>query len=428
MRKLGKKILRNWGLKLASLLLAFMLWFLVVGIDDPLQTVSFSNIPVKLLNTELLDQENKVFEVLAKTDTVRVTVRAPRSIVQELRSTDIIAEADVSKLTDINTVEISYTTQNVNVDSIKGDHDFVRLSVEDRLTKTLRVQCTTRGEVAEGYLVAGITPDQNRVDVTGPRSEVEKISYVGVEVDISNAVANVFMTPDIHFYDANNEQLDLHNVTPNVSTIHTTVEVLATKEVPIEPNVTGVPADGYVATGETRCEPSTVRIAGTVAAIAGVSKISIPGEVLNITGASGNMTTVINIREYLPENIRLEDNASNGRITVEISVEPLIEKTYTLHAEDFDLLNIPEGYEVEILEQEEQPYILKIKGLEEILSEIPGETIRGTVDFTEWMKKEEITDPGEHTYQIPAVFSLPEGVGISQEIILSIHFFESEVM
>lgn len=424
-----KRILHNWGLKLASLLLAFVLWFLVVGIDDPLETANFSNIPVRLVNTELLDNENKVFEVLAKTDTVRVTVRAPRSVLQELRSTDIMAEADMSKLTDINTIEISYYVQNANVESIRGDHDFVRLSVEDRLTRTFRVQCTTRGEVAEGYLVAGITPDQNRVDVTGPRSQVEKISYVGVEVDISNAVSNVSMTPDIHFYDAEDNLLnDLSNVTPNVNTIHTSVEVLATKEVPIELNVMGVPAEGYVATGEVVCDPPSVRVAGTVAALAGLSRISIPGEDLNITGASSNMTTMINIRDYLPESVRLEDSASNGRVTVEIVVKPLVERTFALSADDFDLLNGPEGYEIEIVEPEERPYELKIVGLEETVSAVTQETVRGTVDLAEWMREEEITDPGNHIYHIPVVFSLPEGVEIRQEVTIAVHFFETEVM
>ncbi|MCM1027530.1 MAG: CdaR family protein [Roseburia sp.] len=424
-----KKILHNWGLKLASLLLAFVLWFLVVGIDDPLDTANFSNISVRLVNTELLDNEDKVFEVLAKTDTVRVTVRAPRSVLQELRSTDIMAEADVSKLTDINTIEISYYVQNANVESIRGDHDFVRLSVEERLTRTFRVQCTTRGEVAEGYLVAGITPDQNRVDVTGPRSQVERISYIGVEVDISNAVANVFMTPDIHFYDAEDNLLsDLSNVTPNVSAIHTSVEVLATKEVPVELNVMGVPADGYVATGQIVCEPSSVRVAGSVAALAALTKISVPEEVLNITGASSNMTTIINIRDYLPEGVRLEDSASSGKITAEVFVEPLVERTYTLTAEDFELLNGPEGYEMEILEPEEQPYELTIIGLEAAVAAVAEDTVRGTADLEDWMSEEEISDPGNHTYRIPVTFSLPENVEIRQEVTVMVHFYKAEVM
>ena len=58
-----KKLLtRNLGLKLASLLLAFVLWFLVAQIYDPKDTVTFNNIQVRLINTELLDEEGKVYE------------------------------------------------------------------------------------------------------------------------------------------------------------------------------------------------------------------------------------------------------------------------------------------------------------------------------------------------------------------------------
>ncbi len=48
-----KKLLHNWGLKLASLVLAFVLWFLVVQSDKPKDTKTFSNVPVKLTNVEL---------------------------------------------------------------------------------------------------------------------------------------------------------------------------------------------------------------------------------------------------------------------------------------------------------------------------------------------------------------------------------------
>lgn len=45
-----KKLLtRNLGLKLASLVLAFVLWFLVAQIYDPKDTVTFNNIQVRLL-------------------------------------------------------------------------------------------------------------------------------------------------------------------------------------------------------------------------------------------------------------------------------------------------------------------------------------------------------------------------------------------
>lgn len=72
-----KKIFHNWGLKLASLLLASLIWFLVAEFGDPIVPVSFPNVRVILKNTEQLEKENKVYEVLDHTDTVRVTVWIP---------------------------------------------------------------------------------------------------------------------------------------------------------------------------------------------------------------------------------------------------------------------------------------------------------------------------------------------------------------
>ena len=144
-----KKIFHNWGLKLISLALAFVLWFLVVQIDDPQESRSFPNIPVRLTNTELLDAENKVYEVLGNTDTVRVTIRAPRSITKDLQASDIIAEADMSRLTDINTIAINYTVAGVDSDYIRGDHDVVRLSVEEKTTRWISVKYQIKGEPAE---------------------------------------------------------------------------------------------------------------------------------------------------------------------------------------------------------------------------------------------------------------------------------------
>ena len=50
-----KKLVRNLGLKLASLFLAFVLWFLVVQINDPLDSVTFNNVEIGLKATQKLD-------------------------------------------------------------------------------------------------------------------------------------------------------------------------------------------------------------------------------------------------------------------------------------------------------------------------------------------------------------------------------------
>lgn len=420
-----KKILNNLALKLASLVLAFVLWFLVIQIDDPSDSATFYSIPVTLKNTELLEKENKVYEVLDGTDSINVTVRAPRSVIKQLRSADVVAEADMSRLTEVNTIAISIDVPNVDVDSVTGKPDVLKLSVEERASKWIRVQYSTVGEVAEGYMVSKASPDQTLIEVTGPKSAVERVSYAGIEIDVSGASADLSANVETVLYDSDGNQLDLPSITKNVSYVHMSVEVLAVKEVPVELNVMGVPADGYLATGVVESEPSTVRIAGSANALANISRISIPEEELNITGETGNMVNVVNIKEYLPTGVKVADSSFNGRITVTVYIEPEYEKTFEIQTGSIAVTNVPEGLEAEFAETEE-PYQLKVSGLETEVTAIQQNAIRGTVDIAAFMEEKGLTELKGKTYAIPVSIDLGDEITIEKELEVRLTFKEAE--
>lgn len=408
--EMRKRLLHNWVLKLASLALALILWFLVVQFEDPPDTKTFSNIPVKLINTELLDKENKVYEVMDKTDVVSVTVKAPKSIVRLLRASDIVAEADVSKLTDINTIVINCSVQNVEgVDSVESNRDVVRLNVEDKRTKTVKVVSKTTGEVAENYMVGNTQTDLNQIKISGPASAVDQISYAGVEINVTGYTTNLSANLDVSFYDAEDNLLVLDNITKNVDYIHMSVEVLAVKEVPVELNYTGVPAEGYVATGAVVSEPASVRIAGTVYALSGINKISIPEERLNITGADSDVSDTIDLRDYLSDNIRLADGDFNGKVTATVYIEPIVEKELEIPVENVRVVNPPAGMTAELPETGE-PYILNVSGLAEFIDPLRQNEIRGVVDIAAWMEEQELTELAPGTYSIPVTFELMEEI------------------
>ena len=108
-----KKLFTNWGIKLISLLIAFGLWFAVVYIDDPVEEVTFVNIPVQFVNTELLTDQNLVYEVLDSTDVVKkVTVKGPKTVVSDMRSegkNSIMAVADFANKNMSDIIEIEFT-------------------------------------------------------------------------------------------------------------------------------------------------------------------------------------------------------------------------------------------------------------------------------------------------------------------------------
>ena len=418
-----KKLLtRNLGLKLASLLLAFVLWFLVAQIYDPKDTVTFNNIQVRLINTELLDEEGKVYEVLDNSNLVRVTVTGPQSIVKsELRRSDIVAEADMSKLTDINTIAITYYCENISNDSveIKGNHDSVRLNVEDKTSKWIKLESNTIGNVASGYMIGNVSLDQTNIEVTGPKSAISQVDHAGVDINVTDSTSSLSANVDIKLYDADDNELTLESVKKNVDSAHMTVEVLATKEVPVEIEYMGVPEDGYMATGEVESSVPTVRIAGTASTLAGISAITVSEDRMNITGQTDNLVDIINLKEYLPANVRLADKSFDGKITATVYIEPIVSKDLTVAAENISVTGVPDGMEAEITSTAEE-YNITVSGLSRDVSILRDSSVTGILNLTQWMEDNGVEELTPGTYTIPVTFNLAEDITVVPDINIHI--------
>ena len=128
------RIFHNGALKIISLVLASCLWFFVTYYQDPETVLTINNVQVKLLHTDMLEQEGKVCIVLDDSDTIPVvTINAPRSVVDSLGSENIVATADVEDIAADNTVPIVLTTNKYSdsITSITGSTKRVSLSIED---------------------------------------------------------------------------------------------------------------------------------------------------------------------------------------------------------------------------------------------------------------------------------------------------------
>ena len=423
-----KRILHNWGLKLLSLFIAVALWFVIIEFADPQESRTFRGVQVKLVNTELLEQENKAYEVLDNTDTLTVTVRAPKSVIDLLRSSDIVAEADMSKLTEINTIPITYSVQNVDFDvdenSISGSRDVVKLSVEERMTKWVTVQAKTVGDVADGYIISSTTQDQTLIEISGPKSAVLKVHHAAIELNVTDATRDISASLETILYDIEGNPLNLPSVIKHGNTdyININVEVLATKEVPVEVQTRGVPADGYLATGVVECNTDSVLIAGKLGALANVSKVVIPAEDLDITGRTSSLIQTVMIKDYLPSNIKLADPNFNGRSTVTVYVEPIMSKTILLTENNIAILNFPVEYDLAFVD-DDIPYRVVVSGLDANISEVDIGDVQVSVDFAAWMTSQgiEVATLVDGTYEIPAsVVVSGEGIEYDSELMIQL--------
>jgi len=421
-----KKLVRNLGLKLASLLLAFALWFLVVQINDPLDSVTFSNVEIELINTDLLEQEGKVYEVLEGSNMARVTVYAPRSVIGQIRKSDIVAEADMSKLTDINTIAVNYYVENLAVDSVDGNRDLVRLNVEDKKETWIRLVSNVVGDVAEGYLVTNIIVDSTDIAISGPESAVSKVAYAAVEMDVTGAVSNRSANVDIQLYDEEDNLIENKSIRKNEDSAYMQVEVLAAKEVPVRVEYSGQPAEGYLATGVAESNKEYVAIAGRSTVIEGITEIVIPAETLDITGATGIVYASVDLDDFLPDNVKWAEKGFTGKVAVAVYVEPIQTRTLEVPEENISLINSPVGFVVSLPEDVES-YELEISGLAEHVDAVDVQTLAGIVDVQGYFAEQEIEVIKAGVYEMPVTFELTEGVSVEAAMVVQVQISEPEM-
>ena len=166
-------VTNNLGLKILAVMISCILWFVVNNITDPLEDKPFNNIPVEIINSDLITNEGKVYEVLDGTNFVNVRLRGKRSIIRDITRDDLRAVADMAELTFMNTVRIEVSSNRNNSDlEFKCSTENLKLSIENMISFERRIKVSTTGTPEEGYIIGDVSQSQNVVRLSGDRKSV----------------------------------------------------------------------------------------------------------------------------------------------------------------------------------------------------------------------------------------------------------------
>lgn len=423
------KLMRNWGLKLTSFVVAAILWLIVTNINDPVGTFRVYNVPVEIQNADLITNNGQVYEILDGTDVIDVvTISAKRSIIDSLNESNVVAIADMNDLTSLNTISIRLSTNKYNdkLESIKGNIDSVKLNIENEKTKTLQLKTETTGTVKDGYMVGDITTDQNLVAISGPESIISQVKRAVVTVDVSGFTNNIGTDAEIRLYDENDKVITSPSIVKNLNKVRVTVEILEMKNVTINWKTTGMPARGYLPTGEITATRNSVVIAGRTKTLAAIDSIDIPENVLDITGVTENFEAVIDLHDYLPDGVILAEENFEGKIQVTVMVEPVVERVVAMPVNTIQVLNMPEGFEYEIVE-EDNTYEMTLVGLARDLEALDPNTLQASIDVTELMADRGMEEMSIGSYTVELSHNLEgEMITIKNPVSVTINITEAD--
>lgn len=323
---MAKRLTKNIGLKILAVLIATVLWLVATNINDPVSKQTFT-VAVALENLDTLTNNNKYVEVLDGTDSVRVTLRAARSVLSEISDKNVFAVADVEKMTEGNyiPIELTCTKGGIDGENIKADKDYVHVSVENIRRRQLPITVDVEGTPQEGYMLGGTSTAQNAVMLSGPESLVNRVTSVSVEIDVAEAIADVNISLPIHLYDANNEEISDNRIDMSIADVSTTAAVWMIKTVPLEVGYTGQVAEGYYVDGGLKSSINFVTIAGKSSVVKNIQKIEI-SDAIDIAGATRNIEELVDIKKGLPEGVVFANADDPTKATVNLNIAQIIEE------------------------------------------------------------------------------------------------------
>lgn len=385
---LHKYILNNFGVKLLSLLGAFLVWTVIINIEDPLKEKTFV-VEVQTINEGALSSVNKVYEVI-EGDRAKVKVRGKKSIVDKLHASDIQATADLADLSAVNAVAIvPELKKKVSVKPQLICTQVLRVSLENMAKKQVKVNVTTEGEPENGFSVGDCTARPNMIEVSGGESAIKKIDMVGVTVNVGGANENFVKKVLPHAYDVNGEEVTSSTLRFGVPKVRVSVHVLNTKSIPVNIKISGEPAADYEFV-KAECLPERIEVAGAVKELNNLDSVEIPIDITGMRSASGYVEQNISIQDYLPEGIVVQ--SEYAQVSLRISIEKLMKKTISIPIKNIMFSSLGSNYSAQI-EGDAEAVTVKLRGRSSVLDALTE------ADYTAYADCEGLKE-GSHSLKV----------------------------
>lgn len=367
----------NWFLNnlktfLLACAMAVAVWVSAVTTADPDEVRAYP----RTIPLEVLGQDPRLVIVGTLPERVNVSLRAPRSVWEQLTAT----EGQVRALLDLSgleagqhrlQVQVQVAVQPVRIVSITPA--LLDVNLELLATKTLPIELAIRGEPAIGYEAGAprLTPQQ--VTLVGPQSRVEQVVSVRSDLSIAGVRQDVQTTLALRLLDASG--LAVNGLTVKPETVQVFIPITQQggyRDIAVKVNVRGQVAPGYRLTTISVFPPVL-----TVYSPDPTLVRNLPGyietEPLNLNGASQEIDTRLAL--VLPEGISV---VGEQTVRVQVGVDS-IEGSLSLSDVVINIIGLPPGLEA-VISPERLDVILT--GPLPLLDKLNAADVRFFVDLT----------------------------------------------
>jgi len=365
-------MLQNKTVKIIlSILIAVFLWHYVYTEENPTVTQKFENVPVQILNVESLESRG-LTAVGTEEQTVTVSIEGKRAEISALTANDFIVTADVYGYgVGENNIPVKVDgPASAVVTDIKPNR--ITIQIDELVSVAHEIEAvpmTSLRDDRELY-VTGMQPAE--VMVTGARSVVTQISKIEARINadsLSEKMKSVHGT--LVALDSNGAEIT--DISFSSETVEVDAQILRSKEVPLDVNVTGEVSSKYTVS-EVKI-PETIKIIGTKDALEDIEKVKAADiDISDITA-----TTKINLALNLPEGVYPSQSEQVNYVYVVINNVAVTE--IEIPAANIELRGIAEG-STAFVDETLESVKLTVRGSEALVQSASASDFVISVDLT----------------------------------------------
>ena len=315
-----RKLTANIPLKIGSLIVGFLVWLIVINVDNPTETRTFvvQGEMAELLNRAYIDSYNKMCLQDDDPDPIRVTVTAERKSLKRISLSDIAVMADLQQAVSLDTdpvmVPIIVNIPGILSNNIKVTPQYLEVHLEDKVTQEFVVNASYgESRPARGYEVGTQTVFPEKVKITGPRSLINKIDKVTAAVNVNGYSRDTTEEVTMSIRDRNQDVLSearmAYLTIDNGGKVNVTTYLWrVVPDIRLYVDYSGKPAAGYRVERVTTV-PETISLTGTSEALdmlrEGNNTILLQSDTLDITGSTSDVEEKLNVTDFLSDDVRL---------------------------------------------------------------------------------------------------------------------------
>ena len=170
-----KKLMNKFPLKILSLLIAILIWLLVMNIENPSITQTYTDIPVTFVNESYIESMNNIALMVDGKDSVNVRIRAVSDTIKKLNKENITAVADLIM------VPVTVTCAGVDDENIEVTPKNIPIKIDERksIDRIISTELIGESKPDNNYEVGKITANPEKINIVGPNRQCYRTGKCG---------------------------------------------------------------------------------------------------------------------------------------------------------------------------------------------------------------------------------------------------------